>query len=43
MSMKKGQNKGITCETSKEINQKTGLEFLDSGMCAYAEACVHIL
>ena len=41
--MKNGQNKGITCETSKEIKQKIGLEFLDSGMRAHAKAYVCIL
>ena len=41
--MKKGQNKGITCETSKEIKHKPGLEFLDSSMHAHTKACMHIL
>ena len=40
--IKEGTNRGITCVYAKKTKQKSKLGFLGSGMCAHAEACVHM-
>ena len=37
--IKKGTNRGITCEKAKKTKQKSKLGFLASGMRAHVEIC----